>query len=226
VGESLIIGGQIRVQVLGLRGKQVRLGIEAREDVVVLREEVYQRLARENLEAAALEMADLEVLARAAREAAKPGPVPLSRFPAAVGETALGVASQHLGQVLVGEGQVFTFSPGLAGLPQLSRVALLEHLRVAPFLWLQSLEDPALGLAVAEPASLGAFLPALKELPGESSEDLMVLVLLTVPAGSPRAAAANLGAPLVFNRKTGQARQAVLENSQHSQKRPVLPPGK
>jgi len=224
VGESLIIGDQVRVQVLGLKGRQVRLGIEAPEDVVVLREEVQQRLARENLQAAVLEMADLEVLVRALREAAKPGGVPLFRFPAPGEEATQLVASKHLGQVLVGEGQVFTCSPGLAGLPQLGRVALLEHPRVAPFLWLQSLENPALALAAAEPERIGADLPAPRPLPGESPADLMVLVLLTAPPGRPHEAAANLGAPLVLNRKSRTARQAVLENSLHARKHLVLPP--
>jgi carbon storage regulator len=39
VGESLMIGDSIRILVLDVRGQQVRLGIEAPEDLVVLREE-------------------------------------------------------------------------------------------------------------------------------------------------------------------------------------------
>ena len=60
IGESLIIGDQIRITVLEVRGRQVRLGIQAPGDVVVLREELVQRLAEENLAAAAFHYQDVE----------------------------------------------------------------------------------------------------------------------------------------------------------------------
>lgn len=43
VGETLIIGDSINVTVLGVKGNQVRLGINAPRDVNVHREEVFQR---------------------------------------------------------------------------------------------------------------------------------------------------------------------------------------
>ncbi len=48
VGETLMIGDDIKVTVLGLNGKQVRIGIEAPKDVAVHREEIYQRILAEN----------------------------------------------------------------------------------------------------------------------------------------------------------------------------------
>ena len=44
VGEKLIIGENVTVTVLGVKGHQVRIGIEAPRDVQVHREEIYQRL--------------------------------------------------------------------------------------------------------------------------------------------------------------------------------------
>ena len=45
VGESLMIGDDVRVTVLELHGAQVRLGIEAPTSVSVHRREVYERIA-------------------------------------------------------------------------------------------------------------------------------------------------------------------------------------
>ena len=42
-GESLMIGDEISVTILSVKGNQVRLGVKAPKDVVVHREEVYQR---------------------------------------------------------------------------------------------------------------------------------------------------------------------------------------
>ncbi len=47
VGETLKIGEDIEVTVLGLRGGQVRMGINAPRDVAVHREEIYHRICRE-----------------------------------------------------------------------------------------------------------------------------------------------------------------------------------
>ena len=46
VGESLMIGDQVTVTVLGVKGNQVRLGVNAPKDVSVHREEIYERIKR------------------------------------------------------------------------------------------------------------------------------------------------------------------------------------
>ncbi|MBD3332321.1 carbon storage regulator CsrA [candidate division GN15 bacterium] len=51
LGESITIGDNIKVSVLGIHGRQVRLGIDAPSDVVVHREEVYVRIQEENRKA-------------------------------------------------------------------------------------------------------------------------------------------------------------------------------
>ena len=47
VGESLMIGDDISVTVLGIRGNQVRIGVNAPKDVSVHREEIYERIQQE-----------------------------------------------------------------------------------------------------------------------------------------------------------------------------------
>lgn len=59
LGESINIGDEIRVSVLGIRGRQVRLGIEAPGNIVVHREEIYMKIQSENRKAAELGKTDI-----------------------------------------------------------------------------------------------------------------------------------------------------------------------
>lgn len=47
VGETLVVGDDVTVTVLGVKGNQVRLGVNAPKDVSVHREEIYQRIQQE-----------------------------------------------------------------------------------------------------------------------------------------------------------------------------------
>jgi len=48
VGETLMIGDDVTVTVLGVKGNQVRIGVNAPKDIAVHREEVYQRIQTEH----------------------------------------------------------------------------------------------------------------------------------------------------------------------------------
>ncbi len=47
VGETLMVGDNVAITVLGVKGNQVRIGVNAPKDVAVHREEIFQRIQRE-----------------------------------------------------------------------------------------------------------------------------------------------------------------------------------
>ena len=47
VGETLMVGDDVTVTVLGVKGNQVRIGVNAPKEVAVHREEIYQRILKE-----------------------------------------------------------------------------------------------------------------------------------------------------------------------------------
>jgi len=53
VGETLMIGDSVTVTVLGVKGNQVRIGITAPKDVAVHREEIFQRIQKDDAAPAA-----------------------------------------------------------------------------------------------------------------------------------------------------------------------------
>lgn len=47
ISETLMVGDDVTVTVLGVKGNQVRIGVNAPKDVAVHREEIYQRIQKE-----------------------------------------------------------------------------------------------------------------------------------------------------------------------------------
>ena len=47
IGETLMVGDDVTITVLGVKGNQVRIGVNAPKDVAVHREEIYKRIQKE-----------------------------------------------------------------------------------------------------------------------------------------------------------------------------------
>ena len=61
-GESIKIGADINITLLDIKGKYIRIGIEAPRDVTVHREEIYHLVQEQNLEAFLKESVQTEIL--------------------------------------------------------------------------------------------------------------------------------------------------------------------
>ena len=62
-GQAIIIGGQIELIVVEIKGDQVRLGISAPREIAVHRKEVYEQVRQENLQAAGADAETTEKIA-------------------------------------------------------------------------------------------------------------------------------------------------------------------
>jgi flagellar assembly factor FliW len=225
IGESILVGDDIRLVVLEIRGRQIRLGIEAPADIVVLREEISQRLTDENRRAASFNYPEVQqavgdlTLEFAHRLALRP---PRPDSPTVTFE------SQALGRVTVSADQIITFASGLPGFPDEHRFALINNHLEPPFYCLQCVDNPSLAFVVIDPTALVPdYCPknvarTLQELRASAPEDLQTLVTLTIPPGRPREITANLMSPLLINPEQGLGKQVVIEKPHYSHQHPIL----
>ena len=79
--ETIMIGDDIEVTVVDIRGDKVRLGINAPREISVHRKEVYDAIRRENREAAQVKPEDLSALGKLAPPGASAAPPPVASPP-------------------------------------------------------------------------------------------------------------------------------------------------
>jgi carbon storage regulator len=68
LGESVTIGDDIKITILGVRGRQVRLGVIAPQKVTIHREEVYFKIQEENKRAVGSAVNEVSLIANIIRE--------------------------------------------------------------------------------------------------------------------------------------------------------------
>ncbi len=62
LGEGIVIGDDVTITIVEMKGGNVRIGIDAPRDKKIYRQEVYNRVVKENREAAQWNMVDLDTL--------------------------------------------------------------------------------------------------------------------------------------------------------------------
>ncbi len=125
------------------------------------------------------------------------------------------IETTRFGQVEIDGSRVITFKDGLLGFPEHRRFALLQPDEQGVFLWMQSVDDPALAFLVCDPRpfvedyQVQVRADDLKTLEMRDANDARVLVIVNKVDGY---LTANLLGPLVIGGHSLLARQLVLSD--------------
>jgi len=71
-GEGILIGDDIRITIVEVKGGGIRIGIDAPSDRKIYRQEVFDRICQENKEAVQWDLADLNALSESMRQDKEP----------------------------------------------------------------------------------------------------------------------------------------------------------
>lgn len=137
------------------------------------------------------------------------------------------IETQHFGAVAVAESQVIDLLSPLPPFAPLTRYVLLADPQHEPFLWLVSVEQPALFFVVAPHAALAGPAPALAPhvrrdlglLPDEAPEVYVIVSL----GGDPHGVTMNQLAPVYVSRTTRRGLQVVGEGDLALTRVPLFP---
>ncbi len=140
------------------------------------------------------------------------------------------IKTTRFGTITIQEDKIINMPFGMLGFPAQKQFVLFPHKENSPFLWYQSVEDPALAFVITIPY---LFKPdyivdldhILKELSWDNDIDndqLELYVVVNIPQGSPDKLTANLIGPILINNKERQAVQMTISDSPYSHKFPLI----
>jgi flagellar assembly factor FliW len=139
---------------------------------------------------------------------------------------AMTIATSRFGEVTFSEADVFEFPWGLPGFADQRRFLALSLAEQPNFVWLQSLDDPAIALPASDPwqifddyePRLPAYATEALDIRGPEDFTILCIVVVTKDAEE---MTMNLMAPIILNLKTRRGRQVMLENSGYSVRTPI-----
>ena len=138
------------------------------------------------------------------------------------------IDTTRFGRITLDEKNLIQMPHGMLGFPDARRFVIVQHRKNSPFLWYQSVDDPALAFVITNPylfkpdyeVELG---DVLEELSWNGDKDTLELyVVVNIPRGSPEKMTANLVGPILINNNNRQAVQLVLGNSSYSHQFPLI----
>ncbi len=139
------------------------------------------------------------------------------------------VSTERFGPVEINPEEIYDFPLGIIGFPEYHKYGIHRDPKLAPFMWLQSLEEPRLCFFVVEPFSLFPDYEIEVKLDGVlrrdigDPENLIVLNICTIAADF-RDSTANLLAPLIVNKVRQVGYQVVMEESAYTTRHRLFSP--
>lgn len=127
--------------------------------------------------------------------------------------------SARFGEINYDPNKIIRFADGLIGFSGLNNFVLLPHKEDSPFSWLHSIDDPDVAFVVL---AAHEFFPdyapdipdgEIADLEIEKTDDVILLSLVSIPE-KVEEMTANLMAPIMINKKTLQAKQVIITNSE------------
>lgn len=137
------------------------------------------------------------------------------------------IPTERFGELRVPENEILTFPEGLLGFADCKQFVLVQESAFAPFIWLQSTDDPHLCFVVIDPQEfMSDYRVEIKpvELAGIELADMekaRVLVIVVVRE-DPEQITANLQGPIILNSEKALGKQVVLLTDRYHTRHSIL----
>lgn len=137
------------------------------------------------------------------------------------------IESLKFGILEVPDDKVIRMTRPILGFERLTTFCLVERDDARPFMWLQSVEEPAVSFVVVNPA---VFFPEYRievnpaeiaEISIKNLEMVETYVIVTIPENAEEMTA-NLQGPIIINTENCRAKQLILVNSEHQVQHRIL----
>jgi len=131
------------------------------------------------------------------------------------------INTTRFGDIKIDENTIIDFPSGILGFPKYAKYVLLDMDENSPLKWMQSTEEPSLAFVVTNPNlfmpdySIDATRKDLSDIQVENAEDVIILVLVTIPK-DPSLVTANLKGPVLVNTKNNKGKQLIIDNPEYS----------
>jgi len=140
---------------------------------------------------------------------------------------AVKVVTTRFGEFDLTEDQVFHLTQAVPGFPNTKSFFFIKKDKIAPFQWLQSVEEADLTFVVVEPQNffhdyappIGAF--EIKEIGLDRREDASIYVIVVLPEDMSKMTA-NLRGPLIINQKERKMKQTFIDTDKWSVRESII----
>lgn len=141
------------------------------------------------------------------------------------------INTTRFGEVEADESLVFSFISPIIGFEQAQKFILIENDNNNIFRWLQSIEYPELAFPVSSASNFKIEYnfeiddKTVDMLDLKSIDEVLTLNLVNIPNGKPNDSTINLLAPVIVNKRTKDAAQIILNNTEYLTNHPLFPQG-